>query len=37
DVIKLDLRYQRNWSLGYDIKLIIKTVMIIFSKNNGAV
>ena len=37
DVIKLDLRYQQNWSLGYDIKLIIKTVMIIFSKNNGAV
>ena len=36
DVIKLDLRYQRNWSLSYDIKLIIKTVMIIFSKNNGA-
>jgi len=37
DVIKLDLRYQRNWSLRYDMKLIIKTVMIIFSKNNGAV
>ena len=36
DVIKLDLRYQRNWSLSYDIKLIVKTVMIIFSKNNGA-
>jgi anti-anti-sigma factor len=37
DVIKLDLRYQRNWSLGYDIKLIVKTVMIIFSRDNGAV
>ncbi|MEO1673487.1 MAG: anti-sigma factor antagonist, partial [Cyanobacteria bacterium J06631_2] len=37
DVIKLDLRYQRNWSLSYDIKLIVKTVMIIFSKDNGAV
>ena len=37
DVIKLDLRYQQNWSLGYDIKLILKTVTIIFSKNNGAV
>jgi len=37
DVIKLDLRYQRNWSLGYDIKLILKTVMIIFSRDNGAV
>ena len=37
DVIKLDLRYQRNWSLSYDLKLILKTVTIIFSKNNGAV
>ncbi|MEM8672941.1 MAG: sugar transferase [Cyanobacteria bacterium P01_G01_bin.67] len=37
DVIKLDLKYQRNWSLSYDLKLILKTVMIIFSKNNGAV
>jgi lipopolysaccharide/colanic/teichoic acid biosynthesis glycosyltransferase len=37
DVIKLDLRYQRNWNLRYDIKLILKTLMIIFSKNNGAV
>ncbi|MEM8718383.1 MAG: sugar transferase [Cyanobacteria bacterium P01_G01_bin.39] len=37
DVIKLDLKYQRNWSLRYDLQLILKTVMIIFSKNNGAV
>jgi anti-anti-sigma factor len=37
DVIQLDLRYQRNWNLRYDIKLILKTLMIIFSKNNGAV
>ena len=37
DVIKLDLKYQRNWSLEYDIKLILKTIMIVFSKDNGAV
>ena len=36
DVIKLDLKYQHNWSLSYDIKLIVKTVMIVFSKNSGA-
>ena len=36
DVIKLDLRYQHNWSLYYDIKLIWKTVMIIFNKDSGA-
>lgn len=37
DVIKLDLRYQRNWSLKYDLKLIFKTIAIIFKKNSGAV
>lgn len=37
DVIKLDLRYQRNWSLKYDIKLILKTIAIVFNKNSGAV
>ena len=37
DIIKLDLRYQRNWSLMYDLKLIIKTIFILLSKNNGAV
>ena len=36
DVIKLDLRYQHNWSLYYDLKLIWKTVTIIFDKNSGA-
>lgn len=36
DVIKLDLRYQHNWSLYYDLKLIWKTVTIIFNKNSGA-
>ena len=37
DVIKLDLAYQEKWSLLYDLKLIIKTVTVIFSKNSGAV
>ena len=37
DVIKLDLKYQHNWSLGYDISLIIKTIKVVFSRNNGAV
>ena len=37
DVIKLDLRYQHNWSLRYDLKLIFKTILIIFNKDNGAV
>ena len=37
DVIKLDLKYQHNWSLLYDLKLIFKTVLVIFNKDSGAV
>lgn len=37
DVIKLDLRYQENWSLWYDLKLIFKTIIVVFNKNSGAV
>jgi len=36
DVIRLDLQYQRNWSLMYDLKLIIRTILIVFNKNSGA-
>jgi exopolysaccharide biosynthesis polyprenyl glycosylphosphotransferase len=37
DVIRLDLQYQRNWSLLYDFKLIFKTIAILFNRNSGAV
>lgn len=37
DVIRLDLEYQKNWSLFYDLKLICKTVAVLFDKNSGAV
>lgn len=36
DVIRLDLQYQKNWSLMYDLKLIFKTVAILFNKSSGA-
>ncbi len=36
DVIRLDLRYQQNWSLGYDLKLILRTFLVLFSKDSGA-
>jgi exopolysaccharide biosynthesis polyprenyl glycosylphosphotransferase len=36
DVIKLDLKYQENWSLMYDIQLILKTILVVFNKNSGA-
>lgn len=36
DVIRLDLRYQENWSFLYDIKIILKTVLVLFTKQSGA-
>ena len=36
EVIELDLRYQENWSLAYDMQLILKTILILFRKNSGA-
>ncbi len=36
DVIRLDLNYQKNWSLMYDFQLILKTVIILFNKKSGA-
>ncbi|NJK36802.1 MAG: STAS domain-containing protein [Oscillatoriales cyanobacterium RM2_1_1] len=36
DIIRLDLKYQENWSLVYDMKLIFKTIMILFQKSSGA-
>ncbi|MEM9089763.1 MAG: sugar transferase [Cyanobacteria bacterium P01_F01_bin.53] len=35
-VIQLDLQYQEKWSLLYDIQLILKTVLVLFSKDSGA-
>ena len=35
-VVALDLRYQENWSLLYDFKLILRTFAVIFSKQSGA-
>ncbi|WP_211173057.1 anti-sigma factor antagonist [Brasilonema bromeliae] len=37
DVIRLDLQYQKNWNLIYDLMLIFKTVAILFNRNSGAV
>jgi anti-anti-sigma factor len=37
DVIELDLRYQENWSLFYDVKLIFKTIWVLLHRDNGAV
>ncbi|MBD2257482.1 sugar transferase [Pseudanabaena sp. FACHB-2040] len=36
DVIRMDLAYQKNWNLLYDLQLILKTVLVVFSKRSGA-
>jgi lipopolysaccharide/colanic/teichoic acid biosynthesis glycosyltransferase/anti-anti-sigma regulatory factor len=37
DVIRMDLRYQERWSMTYDLRLILQTLGVIFSKRSGAV
>ncbi|MBD1910653.1 sugar transferase [Leptolyngbya sp. FACHB-16] len=36
DIVRLDLKYQENWSLSYDIQLILKTILVLFNKQSGA-
>jgi len=36
-VIQLDLRYQKNWSILYDFKLILKTLVTLLGNKNGGV
>ena len=36
DIIRMDLKYQNNWSLKYDLQLIFKTIAVVFNKNSGA-
>jgi lipopolysaccharide/colanic/teichoic acid biosynthesis glycosyltransferase len=33
--LRLDLRYQHHWSVLYDLKLILKTILIVI-KGQGA-
>ena len=35
-VLELDLQYQKKWSFLYDLKLILKTLAVLFSKKSGA-
>ncbi|HBE18090.1 MAG TPA: anti-anti-sigma factor [Cyanobacteria bacterium UBA11149] len=37
DIIALDLSYQKKWSLVYDLQLILKTILVVFRKDSGAV
>ncbi|MEO0984896.1 MAG: sugar transferase [Cyanobacteria bacterium J06639_14] len=35
EVVKLDISYQEKWSIGYDLKLILKTIQVVLSKNGA--
>lgn len=35
DIIKLDLDYQRKWSIRYDLLLIGQTVLAVFKKDGA--
>lgn len=36
EVVKLDVKYIKNWTISMDIKIIVKTVFLMFDKNKGA-
>jgi lipopolysaccharide/colanic/teichoic acid biosynthesis glycosyltransferase len=36
EVIALDLRYQRQWSLAYDLRLLLRTIRVVFTGKSGA-
>jgi anti-anti-sigma factor len=37
EVVNYDMEYRKNWSIWYDLKLIVQTVLVLFDKNNKAV
>ena len=37
EVLKHDLEYQKKWSNLYDIKIILQTIILLFSKNSGSI
>lgn len=35
EVVKLDLKYIREWNLGLDIKILFKTIAVVFKKRGS--
>jgi lipopolysaccharide/colanic/teichoic acid biosynthesis glycosyltransferase len=35
DMVRMDLRYVRNWSLALDLKILIQTALIVLNKRGG--
>ncbi len=37
EVVNYDIEYRKNWSIWYDLKLIVQTILVIFDRKNKAV
>ena len=35
EVVKLDLEYIDNWSIALDIKILLKTILVVFKKDGS--
>lgn len=35
DIVRMDLDYQRKWSIAYDISLMLKTLKVVFNKSGA--
>jgi lipopolysaccharide/colanic/teichoic acid biosynthesis glycosyltransferase len=35
EIVKLDLKYIDNWSISKDIKIILKTVLVLFERDSA--
>ena len=35
EIVKLDLRYQRKWSIAHDLKLILRTIKIVLNRQGA--
>ncbi len=36
EVVNLDIKYMLNWSLYLDVKILLKTVLIVFKRSGAA-
>jgi lipopolysaccharide/colanic/teichoic acid biosynthesis glycosyltransferase len=35
DIVKMDVAYQEKWSILYDLRLILKTILVVLNKNGA--
>ena len=35
EVVRLDKEYIENWNIGLDIKILLKTVLVVFQKDGS--